>query len=74
MLDILKTRVRVHAANKKTDTGGRRETPQCISQAFDALDIARINAKVIEYEELGGESTEMLVEIIPIGEVPSWEK
>ena len=66
-------KVRVHATNKKTDTGGRRETPQCLSQTFDSEDQAHIDAKVKEYEALGSKSIEMLVEVLPIGEIPSWE-
>lgn len=68
-------KVRVHAINKKkTDSGGRRITPQCLSQAFDVGDIERIDAKVSEYKALGGKSVKMLVEVLLVDEIPSWEK
>ena len=70
-------KVRIHATNKKSDVGGKRECPQCISQIFDTDNVQDkdlAEEKIKEYEAMGGKLVEMLVEAVPIGEIPSWEK
>lgn len=70
--------VRVHAVNKKVRSAGKgHEYPHALSQVFnkaDKADAERLKKKIKEYEDLGGEKTEMLVEVVPLHENPSWVK